>query len=143
MKKSILLILFLFLLLMFCSTDIFARCQGDWSSRSLVNLYKIENKIAAGLKQHLFTNIYATANLEYRSEASDLEFQLGTVYFFPHKILFFRLYCGPGVQISRNEGYQYPYLVLGTNFLFFFSEVVHPLMNNMEPKFRGGLSFRF
>jgi len=110
---------------------------------SFVNLYLLKGNVAAGLKLQLFWNIYATGNVQYLDSADDLEFQAGAIYLFPHKILFFRLYGGGGVQMSRNEGYQYPYVVLGTDFLLFFSEVIHPLSKGMQPKFRAGFSFHF
>jgi hypothetical protein len=143
MKKLIFIVLILLLFLLLTGASVFARHDDLRPPSSFINLYRIDHKIAAGLKQHVLTHIYATGNLEYRSEASDLELQFGTVYLLPQKILFFRLYGGTGLQFSRNEGYQYPYLVLGTHFLFFFSEVIHPWHGKMEPKFRGGFSFHF
>jgi len=74
---------------------------------------------------------------------NDLEFQASAVYMFPVKILIFRLYTGGGYQFSRNEGYQYPYVTVGTNFLFLFSEVIYPMETATDPKYRFGLSFKF
>jgi len=87
--------------------------------------------------------VYATGNLDYRQSVDDLEFQAGAVYMFPVKILIFRLYTGGGYQFSRNEGYQYPYVTVGTNFLFLFSEVIYPMETATDPKYRFGLSFKF
>lgn len=96
-----------------------------------------------GLKLRLYSNVYATGNLDYRDSTNDLEFQTGAVYLIPRKIIIFRLYAGGGYQFSRNEGYQYPYLTVGTNFIFLFSEVIYPMESGLDPKYRFGLSFKF
>jgi hypothetical protein len=81
--------------------------------------------------------------MDYVSSASDLEFQTGALYIIPKKILIFQFYGGAGLQFSRNTGYQYPYINLGTRFLFLFSEVIHPLRHGTQPRYRFGLSFSF
>lgn len=143
MKKLIVILILVFLFVLFGATGIFAR-QGTHSiPGSFINIYKIDSNVAAGLKHRFHRNLYATTNIEYRSPINDLQFQVGAVYLLPQKILFFRLYGGTGLQVSRNEGFQYPYVVLGTHFLVFFSEVVHPWTSRTDAKFRGGFSFKF
>ena len=101
------------------------------------------NPVNIGYKHRLSDNFYATANLHYRRSITDLELQTGAVYLIPRKIIIFTLYGGGGIQFSRNEGYQYPYLIVGTNFLFLFTEIIHPLESGKEPNYRFGFSFKF
>ncbi|MCP2619726.1 hypothetical protein NLC35_00550 [Candidatus Aminicenantes bacterium AC-334-K16] len=96
-----------------------------------------------GLKIRLIDNFYATTNLDYRRSTNDLEWQVGSIYLLPRKILLFNFYLGGGYQFSRNTGYQFPYLTFGTNFFFLYSEVIYPLETRIDPKYRFGLSFRF
>lgn len=96
-----------------------------------------------GLKVRLIDNFYAATNLDYERQTNDMEFQAGGVYLIPRKILIFNFYAGGGYQFSRNQGSQFPYLAVGTNFLFLYSEVVYPMKANLDPKYRFGLSFRF
>jgi len=146
MKKA-LVILILVLTVVFLSSSAFA----DPSRRhgfgprpsSFVNVYKIDGSFAGGLKSRLWGGIYATANVQYRPDENDVEFQAGAVYMLPLKILFFRLYGGAGQQFSRVRDFRYPYVVLGTNYLFFFSEVIYPLTEERPEKYRFGLSFHF
>jgi len=101
------------------------------------------NPVNIGYKHRLFDNVYAATNLDYRRSKTDLELQAGAVYLIPRKILIFTFYGGGGIQFSRNEGYQYPYVTVGTNFLFLFTEIIHPLERKTEPKYRFGFSFKF
>jgi len=142
MKKVLIIIILIVVLMLLTQITLLAHQQHQ-APASFLNLYKNDGTIAAGLKQYVIKRIYATANIQYLDSATDLEFQAGAAYLLPYKILFFRLYGGTGLQMSRNEGFQYPYVMLGTDFLFFFSEVIHPLSPHMEPKFRAGFSFHF
>ena len=122
---------------------------------SFLNLYWIDRSFSMGIKQSIFKPVYATANMEFAQADADLRFQLGAAYVLPkelvvlrikeEKIIYFNLYFygGGGCQFSRNEGYQYPYLLLGTNYLFFFAESVYPLADRIEPQFRSGFSIKF
>lgn len=101
------------------------------------------NPIGIGLKHHLGSNVYATGNLDYRDAISDLQFRTGAVYFFPVKILIFQFFTGGGIQLSRNDGYQYPYVTIGTNFLFLYTEMIHPIESRTSPEYRFGFSFKF
>jgi hypothetical protein len=114
-----------------------------WTPGSFINLYAIDGHIAAGLKERLFGRFYAQANVQYQETSADLEMQAGLSYLLPVKVLFFRFYGGTGFQFSRNRGYQYPYLSMGTDFLFFFSEVIYPMRTGLSPQVRGGFSFHF
>jgi len=143
MKKFILIGLMAVFILLLFATEIQARQRHFSASKSYLTLTCFQKPKGVGLKQHLFSNIYFTGNMDYLPSVSDLEFQVGALYMIPHKILIFRFYGGAGVQVSRNMGYKYPYVTLGTNFLFFFSEVIHPLERSQEPGYRFGLSFKF
>jgi hypothetical protein len=143
MKKALIIVVIVILTILAAQLSLLGSSRYQQAPGTFVNIYKIEDSIAAGLKQQVGRNIYAAGNIEYRDSAGDLEFQGGAIYLLPHKVLFFRLYGGTGLQVSREEGLQYPFVVLGTDFLFFFSEVIHPLSSGMAPKFRGGFSFHF
>jgi hypothetical protein len=143
MKKAFLILIIITLLMLLTQLTLFARHRHSSRPSSFINLYNIEDHVAAGLKQRVIDNIYGTANIQYRDSESELEFQLGGMYLLPYKVLFFRFYGGSGLQVARNTGFQYPYLVLGTDFFIFFSETIYPLKEKAEPKLRGGFSFRF
>lgn len=108
-----------------------------------LNLTFPVNPVGIGYKHQIFKNVYATGNLDYYRSISDLEFRVGTEYLFPPKIVIFKFYSGCGVQFSRNNGYQYPYITVGTNFIFFYSEIVLPLKSGISPNYRIGFNFRF
>jgi hypothetical protein len=122
---------------------------------SFLNLYWVDQSFSMGIKQSIFKPVYATANMEFDQADADLRFHLGAAYVLPkelvvlrvegEKVIYFNLYFygGGGCQISRNEGYQYPYLLLGTNYLFLFAESVYPLADRIEPQFRSGFSIKF
>ena len=143
MKKLLLIGLFILFFFLLSLTEIQARQDSYCQSSSYLSLSCFQKPKGVGFKQRLFNNVYATGHLDYLSSSSDLEFQTGALYVLPRKFIIFRFYGGGGIQFSRNMGYQYPYLTLGTHFLFFFSEVVHPLERYSTPKYRLGLSFSF
>jgi len=143
MRKIFLIILLLALIFLLFTAHGFARERKHSSPGHFLTFSFFINPVNIGYKHRISDNVYATVNLDYRRSISDLEFQTGAVYLIPRKILIFQLYGGGGFQISRNEGYQYPYLTVGTNFLFLFTEIIHPLENGKEPKYRFGFSFKF
>lgn len=139
MRKSYVLKVFfvaIFVILANGTTALAGEAKGFFS------LYKVDEAFAVGLKGRIHNNIYAAGNIEYHHGKRDLELRVGTVYLLPKEVLFFHFYGGIGAQFSRNEGYQYPYLSLGTNFLFFFSEVIHPLEREAAPGYRWGFNFK-
>lgn len=131
------------LIILLSASGIFAKPPGDYPRRNYLNISWFLKPASLGLKTRLFSHVYATGNLDYRESYNDLEFQAGAIYMFPAKILIFRLYAGGGYQFSRNEGYQYPYVTVGTNFLFLFSEVIYPMEAAKDTRYRFGLSFKF
>lgn len=131
------------LIILFSASGILAEPHRDYPNRNYLNFSWFIKPSSLGLKTRLFSTVYATGNLNYRQSVNDIEFQAGAVYMFPRKILIFRLYTGGGYQFSRNDGYQYPYVTVGTQFLFLFSEVVYPMETAADPKYRFGLSVKF
>jgi len=99
--------------------------------------------LSVGFKHLTFPNVYLTANLDYLRSESDLRLQAGAAYMIPRKILIFRFYGGGGLEYSRNQGYMYPYLMIGTNFWILNWDIVHPLRSHESPTYRFGFSFTF
>jgi hypothetical protein len=119
--------------------------QGKKEKRHFITLCLSFPVYPAGLgyKQLIFKNVYAIGNLAYTDAESDLIFRAGAEYLFPVKILIFKFYTGTGLQFSRNVGYQFPYTSIGTQFLFFFNEIVVPMNKNWGVIYRFGFIFRF
>ncbi|MFB0566042.1 MAG: hypothetical protein ACETWK_10255 [Candidatus Aminicenantaceae bacterium] len=143
MKKILVLSMATTLIILLSANFVLASPDKSSTPTSLLTLAFSFKPVSLGYKHQLFDNVYAAGNLEYHSTNTDLEFRAGTEYLIPRKILIFRLYGGGGVQFSRNEGYQYPYIVLGTNFFGLFYEVIHPMKGNMEPRYRFGVNLKF
>lgn len=99
--------------------------------------------LSFGLKHQVARNVFLTGNMDYLSSEEDLLFQTGAAYMIPRKVLFFRLYGGGGLEMSRNRGVVYPYLMVGTKFFFLFGEISHPLERARTPDYRFGFSFTF
>ncbi len=143
MKKLFLIILLISLATLLSSNELFARSPRSYPDQNYLNFSWFLRPASLGIKTRLFSNVYATGNLDYRKSIDDLELQAGAVYMFPVKILIFKLYAGGGYQFSKNEGFQYPYATVGTNFWVFFTEAVYPLDSRAESKYRFGLSIKF
>jgi hypothetical protein len=143
MKKQLSAIVLGILIILLSASGVLAKPHREYPARNYLNFSWFLKPTSLGLKARLFSNVYATGNMDYRESVDDLEFQAGAVVLFPAKILIFRLYAGGGYQFSRNDGYQYPYVTVGTNFLFLFSEVIYPMEAATDPKYRFGLSIKF
>jgi hypothetical protein len=146
MKNYLLIGLLGVLVFAFCATDTFAdhrRSRAYQSPDNFVTFSFFINPVSLGYKHRLTGNVFLTGNMDYVSSDSDLLFQGGAAYMLPRKILFFRLYGGGGVEMSRNHGYMYPYVMVGTKFLFLYAEIVHPMQNKSTPNYRFGFSFSF
>jgi len=143
MKKLLSISILMILIILISTSGIFAKSYRNSSPKNYLTFSWFFKPASLGYKFRVINNVYATGNLDYRDSIDDIEFQAGAVYLFPPKILIFRLYAGGGYQFSRNEGYQYPYVAVGTNFLFLFSEVIYPMETSMDPKYRFGLSIKF
>ena len=115
----------------------------DKTPKGYLNFSFFINPLDNGYQHRLVNNLYATANLDYQGSESDLVFRTGAVYSIPRKIIIFRFYGGGGLQYSRNLGYQFPYLTVGTRYLFLFSEIIHPIETRAKPAYRFGFSIKF
>jgi hypothetical protein len=143
MRKLFLISILILLIISVSSTEILARSHSNSSSKNYLTVSWFFKPASLGAKFRVANNVYATGNIDYRDSTEDLELQGGAVYLFPAKFLIFKLYAGGGYQFSRNEGFQYPYVSVGTNFLFLFTEVVYPMKNGLNPKYRAGFSIKF
>jgi len=146
MKKYLTIGLIGLLVFAFCATDTFAKHRRSQPYRSPDNFVTFSffiHPVSLGYKHRLSGNVFLTGNMDYMSSESDLLFQAGAAYLLPRKILFFRLYGGGGVEMSRNHGYMYPYVIAGTKFFFLYAEIVHPMQSQSTPNYRFGFSFSF
>lgn len=101
------------------------------------------NPTSVGYKRQVARNFYFTGNVDYEGSDGDLFFQAGTAYMIPRKFWIFWLYGGGGWQFSRNHGYQFPYMMLGTRVWILTWEVVYPLQRGEDPGYRFGFSIAF
>jgi len=146
MKRLLMISLLVILVSAFCVTDSFTKCRRQQTYRSpdsIVTFSFFIHPIRVGYKHRLIGNVFLTGNVDYVSSESELLLQAGAAYILPRKILLFRLYGGGGLEVSRNYGTLYPYIVAGTKFLFFYAEIIHSLENNKSPGYRFGFSFSF
>ena len=146
MKKYLTVGLMGLLVFSFCATDTFAKNRRSRSYRSQGNFVTFSffiQPLSVGYKHRLTGNVFLTGNMDYVSSESDLLFQAGAAYMLPRKILFFRLYGGGGIEMSRNHGYMYPFVMAGTKFLFLYAEIVHPMQSKSTPTYRFGFGFSF
>ena len=147
MKKSYRLSMVLLVaLLLIGGTPLLASAatgQKKASPNGFLQLYETEANLSCALKFRLWSSLYAGTNIEYYSSAQDMKLHLGAVWFLPHEFLFFRFYGGGGYQYSRRNGTDFSYLVLGSHFLFLFSEVLYPWEIETEPLMRFGFSFKY
>jgi hypothetical protein len=143
MKKAAILGFAIVLLLLMTSVDLFGHKGRSRPSEHYLTFTFVVNPSGLGYKHHLANNLYLSGDVDYRHENADLLFRTGGAYFFPVKILIFHFYGGGGAQFSRNVGYQYPYVVVGTHFLFFYTEMIHALESHTSPEYRFGFSVRF
>ncbi len=146
MKRYLTMGLVVLMSFAFFATDTFGehrRSQAYRSQDNFVTFSFFINPVSVGYKHRLAGNVFLTGNMDYVSSESDLLFQAGAAYMLPRKILFFRPYGGAGIEMSRNHGYMYPYVLVGTKFLFLYAEIIHPLQNKSTPNYRFGFSFSF
>lgn len=146
MKKYLTIGLVVLLVFSFSATDTFAKHRRSRSYQAPDNFVTFSffiSPVSVGYKHRLSGNLFLTGNMDYVSSESDLLFQAGAAYMLPRKILFFRLYGGGGIEMSRNHGYLYPYVVAGTKFLFLYAEIIHPMQSHSTPNYRLGFSFSF
>jgi hypothetical protein len=135
-----------FLVFTFCVANTSAEHRRPRSYQAPDNFVTFSffiHPISLGYQHRLTGNLFLTGNMDYVNSESDLLFQAGAAYMIPRKILFFRFYGGGGIEMSRNHGYMYPYVMAGTKFLFLYAEIVHPMQSKSSPNYRFGFSFSF
>jgi len=99
--------------------------------------------VSVGYKRQVARSFYFTGNVDYVGDNNDLYFQVGGAYMVPRKFWIFWFHGGGGWQFSRNYGYQFPYLTLGTRVWILTWEVVYPLQRGEERGYRFGFSIAF
>lgn len=148
MKKHCwILLLFLGAFLFLCLTPAPASAgekkdKAD-STGGFLQLYTTEKNIATGIKFRLFSDFFTGTNIEYFSSNRDTKLHLTGIYLLPHEFLCFKFYGGAGYRFSRKNIDEYPYLILGTHFGIFFSEVLYPWVDEAGPETRFGFGFSF
>jgi len=143
MKKITLTIMLVALVIFFSASGVLAESSRRHNPENFLNISFFINPFGIGCMHHVSDNFYATGHMDYRSSTSDLEFQAGAAYLIPKKIFIFRFYGGAGFQLSRNDGYQYPYLSVGSKFWVLLWEIIHPLKSHEKPQYRFGFSLKF
>jgi len=143
MRRCFAAVLIGVLILAIGSTDVLARSRRNHPADNYVSFSFFIQPLSVGYKHRMVGNLYITGNMDYDSSESDLFLQAGTAYMLPRKILFFRLYGGGGLELSRNRGVMYPYVMVGTKFWFLYAEIIHPLERERDPGYRFGFSFSF
>jgi len=141
MKKCLTTSLLGLMVMGFCATDVLARTKKFESPDHYFTLSFFINPWSVGYKHRISPNMYLTGNLDYLGHREDLTFQAGAAYMVPRKFLIFRFFGGGGLEYSRNNGYMYPYLMVGTKLWIFHFDIVHPLMRNSKPGYRFGFIF--
>ncbi|HHT49261.1 MAG TPA: hypothetical protein GXZ98_08225 [Firmicutes bacterium] len=137
------LVVFLFLVLTPASVSASENKSQAKETSGFLQLYKTENNLASGLKLRLWRNLHTGANIEYYASNRDTKLHLTGIYLLPHEFIFFRFYGGAGYQFSRKKDGEFPYLVLGSHYVFLFSEVLYPWKDEAAPLVRFGFSFDF
>lgn len=144
MKKILIAGLSGLCLLVLCLAEAYPHGREFHAPDKVLNLsFFVFHPISVGYKHHVGRNVFLTANLDYIRSENDLLFQAGAAYMIPARVLMFRFYGGGGIEAARNRSQLYPYVMVGTNFWFLFSEVAYPLRSNMEPLYRFGFKISF
>ncbi len=143
MKKHLTIGILALFILISCATDTFASSRRFQAPDNYVTFSFFIHPVSVGYKHRVTGNVFLTGNMDYVNSDADLLFQAGAAYMIPRKILFFRLYGGGGLEMSRNRGVMYPYVGVGTKFWFLYAEINHPLEKERTPTYRFGFSFSF
>ncbi len=144
MKKALMTISLAGLLMMgICFGDTSAGSKKNQPANNYVTFSFVINPVSVGYKRQVARSFYFTGNVDYEGSHGDLYFQGGGAFMLPRKFWIFWLYGGGGWQFSRNNGYQFPYLTLGTRVWILSWEVVYPLERGEEPGYRFGFSIAF
>lgn len=134
-------LLVLITLLVFSNIILAASERGRIYPENILNIYKTEDDyISAGLKHLYKEGIYFGGNIEYQKN-NGVDLEVNSVYMIPN-IFIFDFYGGGGISLNLIHKELNPYLVLGSQFIFLFSETKYYLSNE-EVEFRNGFKFEF
>jgi hypothetical protein len=144
MKKALMIfILTNFLMMGVSIDDVFANSKKNLPADNYLTFSFVIHPVSVGYKRQVARSFYFTGNVDYEGSNGDLYFQGGAAYMIPRKFWIFWLYGGGGWQFSRNHGYQFPYLTLGSRVWILSWEVIYPLQRGEEPAYRFGFSIAF
>lgn len=143
MKRYRRLVLFVLMIVFLGGQDMFAHGKKPELPDHFLTFSFVIHPASVGYKHRVASSTYLTTNLDYVGGKDDLHFQVGASYMIPRKFWIFWFYGGTGLQFSRNQAYQHPYLTLGTRFWILYSEVVYPIQRAGDADFRFGFSVTF
>jgi hypothetical protein len=143
MKKYRIIVLFVLMTGMLAVPNLFAHGKKPEVPNHNLTFSFVINPASVGYKHRVANSTYLTTNLDYASDRNDITFQVGAGYMIPRKFWIFWFYGGAGLQFSRNQAYQHPYITLGTRFWILYSEVVYPIQRGEDTCFRFGFSVTF
>jgi len=126
-----------------CIKDVSASQTKNQLADNYLTFSFVIHPVSVGYKRQVSRNFYFTGNIDYEDSSGDLFFQGGGAYMIPRKFWIFQFYGGGGWQFSRNHGYQFPYLSLGTRIWILSWEVVYPLQRAEETGYRFGFCISF
>jgi hypothetical protein len=126
-----------------CVEDGFGRSKKNQLSDNYLTFSFVIHPVSVGYKRQVARSFYFTGNVDYVSSNEDLYFQAGASYMIPRKFWIFWFYGGGGWQFSRNHGYQFPFMSLGTRVWILSWEVVYPLQRDETTEYRFGFSIAF
>jgi hypothetical protein len=143
MKKTLMIGLISLLLMGICVDDTLASSKKSQLSNNYLSFSFVIHPVSVGYKRQVARSFFFTGNVDYVGDNNDLYFQAGGAYMVPRKFWIFWFYGGGGWQFSRNHGYQFPYLTLGTRVWIFSWEVTYPLQRGEETGSRFGFTIAF
>jgi hypothetical protein len=143
MKKIMMISLLSLLLMGFCLDNGLASSKKNQPADNYLTFSFVINPVSVGYKRQVARNLFFTGNVDYEGSHGDLYFQGGASYMIPRKFWIFWFYGGGGWQFSRNSGYQFPYMALGTRVWILSWEVVYPLQRGEGQEYRFGFSIAF
>ena len=143
MKEYRMIILFVLMVGVFGVPTMFAHGKKPDLPDHYLTFSFVIHPASVGYKHRVASSTYLTTNLDFVGGEHDLYFQVGASYMIPRKFWIFWFYGGTGLQFSRRQAYQYPYITLGTRFWILYSEVVYPIQRAGDTGFRFGFSVTF
>lgn len=143
MKHKVTITLVSLLLMGFCAQVSEASANKNQLADNYLTFSFVINPVSVGYKRQVARNFYFTGNVDYVNADGDLYIQGGGAYMIPRKFWIFWFYGGGGWQFSRNHGYQFPYMTLGTRVWILSWEVVYPIQRGEETGYRFGFSIAF